>query len=140
MTISSKRLEFAHLVASGEKKGRAYRIAYKSKAKDATCAKEATEVLKDPDVQRIIAEDREKLAERHNITQDSIVAELEEARQIAKTQAVPSAMVSATMGKARVCGLLEEERKGDTVVYNILPSVKINNQALIFNVGEEYTK
>jgi phage terminase small subunit len=44
---------------------------------------------------------------RHAITVDSLIEELEEARQVALSAETPqsSAAVSATMGKAKLCGL-----------------------------------
>ena len=50
---------------------------------------------------------REVHQKRHNVTVDSIVAELEEARQMALKAATPqtSAAVAASMGKAKLYGL-----------------------------------
>ena len=39
------------------------------------------------------------------LTIDDLIAELDEARQIAKDNANPTAMISATMSKAKICGL-----------------------------------
>lgn len=44
-------------------------------------------------------------AERHKMTVDDLLSELEEARQLAKNVEQPSSMVSATMGKAKILGL-----------------------------------
>jgi hypothetical protein len=48
-------------------------------------------------------------AERHNITVDSLSAELEEARVAALSTGQISAAVSAIMGKAKLHGLLVEK-------------------------------
>jgi phage terminase small subunit len=48
---------------------------------------------------------REAITERHNVTVDSLIIELEEARDIAKNSGSAMAMVQATMGKAKLCGL-----------------------------------
>lgn len=45
-------------------------------------------------------------AERHKLTVDDLLVELEEARQVARDQEKPqaAAMVAATMGKAKMLG------------------------------------
>lgn len=69
--------------------------------------REAWIVLQKPQVQARIAELREVVMERHKITIDTLLAELEEARQKAMNAETPqaSAAVSATMGKAKLLGL-----------------------------------
>lgn len=39
------------------------------------------------------------------LTIDDLIYELDEARQIARDNANPTAMISATMSKAKICGL-----------------------------------
>ena len=39
------------------------------------------------------------------LTIDDLIAELDEARHIAKENCNPTAMISATMSKAKICGL-----------------------------------
>jgi hypothetical protein len=48
---------------------------------------------------------RAELRERFMVTVESLTAELEEARQVGIEDRVPSAMVAATMGKAKLYGL-----------------------------------
>lgn len=69
--------------------------------------REAWIVLQKPQVQARIAELREVVMERHKITIDTLLAELEEARQKAMNADTPqaSAAVAATMGKAKLLGL-----------------------------------
>lgn len=69
--------------------------------------REAWIVLQKPQVQARIAELRDTVMERHNITVDTLLAELEEARKAALSAETPqtSAAVSATMGKAKLLGL-----------------------------------
>ena len=52
-------------------------------------------------IQELEAEHRE----RHNMTVDDLIKELEEARQMGADTESASAMVSATMGKAKLLGL-----------------------------------
>jgi hypothetical protein len=67
--------------------------------------REAWIVLQKPQVQARIAELREVVMERHSITVDTLLAELEEARAMAIKSSQVSAAVSATMGKAKLLGL-----------------------------------
>jgi hypothetical protein len=72
-----------------------------------TAARESWIVLQKPQVQARIAELREAVMDRHQITVDTLLAELEEARTAALGAETPqtSAAVSATMGKAKLLGL-----------------------------------
>jgi phage terminase small subunit len=67
---------------------------------------EACRLLKHPKVSLRIKELNEHHAERHNISIDSLTEELEEARSVAEKTESAAAMVSATMGKAKLHGLL----------------------------------
>jgi phage terminase small subunit len=49
--------------------------------------------------------------QRHEITVDDLVAELEEARAIAKDNGTPAAMVAATMGKGKLLGLVVDKNE-----------------------------
>jgi hypothetical protein len=50
-------------------------------------------------------------AKRHEITQDSLLEELEQARQSALTNNQASAAVAASMGKAKLCGMIVERKE-----------------------------
>ncbi|QJC78969.1 terminase small subunit [Pseudomonas umsongensis] len=86
----------------------AYRRSYNvTNMADKTAARESWIVLQKPQVQARIAELREAVMDRHQITVDTLLAELEEARTAALAAETPqtSAAVSATMGKAKLLGL-----------------------------------
>jgi phage terminase small subunit len=86
----------------------AYRRSYNvTNMAEKTAARESWIVLQKPQVQARIAELREAVMDRHQITVDSLLAELEEARTAALSAETPqtSAAVSATMGKAKLLGL-----------------------------------
>jgi phage terminase small subunit len=86
----------------------AYRRSYNvTNMAEKTAARESWIVLQKPQVQARIAELREAVMDRHNITVDTLLAELEEARSKALSAETPqaSAAVSATMGKAKLLGL-----------------------------------
>jgi hypothetical protein len=58
-------------------------------------------------------------AARAEVTIASVLGELEEARTFAKEKSNPSAMVSATMGKAKILGLVIDRREvGDVGAFD----------------------
>jgi phage terminase small subunit len=86
----------------------AYRRTYNvANMAEKTMQREGWNLFQRPQVQERLAELREKVMDRHNITVDTLLAELEEARQKAMNAETPqaSAAVSATMGKAKLLGL-----------------------------------
>lgn len=86
----------------------AYRQAYDvSNMKPASINRLAHGQLENVNIRSRLKELREPIMDRHQITIDSLVAELEEARIAALTCETPqaSAAVGATMGKAKLCGL-----------------------------------
>lgn len=86
----------------------AYRTAYAAdKMKPETVHVKANELLKNGKVTVRIGELQGEIKQRHNVTVDSLLAELEEARQKALSAETPqsSAAVAATMGKAKLVGL-----------------------------------
>ena len=85
-----------------------YRRAYNAENMAATTiGREGYNTLQKPQVQARLEELRKNVMERHEITVDTLLAELEEARKAALDADTPqtSAAVSATMGKAKLLGL-----------------------------------
>lgn len=83
----------------------AYRQIYNcERMKPETIKRSAKELLDNRNITATIEKLRQEAKERHGITVDDIIAEYEEARLLAKSLEKPSAMVSATSGKARVLG------------------------------------
>lgn len=62
-------------------------------------------VLSNNKVKRYLSAMRAAVVQATTTTVESLVVELEEARTVAKDERVPGAMVSATMGKAKILGL-----------------------------------
>jgi phage terminase small subunit len=62
-------------------------------------------------VQQYLSELGASLMKRHNVTVDSLIEELEEARTNAKQAKQPSAEVSAIVAKARLAGLLIDKKE-----------------------------
>jgi phage terminase small subunit len=83
----------------------AYRQAYNSKGKTEVVAPEASRLLATPKVAARVAELREAVTKAHGVTVSSLIAELEEARQVGAKREQAAAMVAATMGKAKLAGI-----------------------------------
>ena len=84
----------------------AYRRSYNTaNMADKTAQREGYNLLQNTLVQARIEELRTKVMERHEITVDTLLAELEEARLLGKETGKASAMVTASMGKAKLLGL-----------------------------------
>lgn len=89
----------------------AYRQAYDASGmKPETVKKRASELLGRGDIAGTVAALRGKVEQAHGVTVASLIAELEEARQVGKERGQAAAMAAATMGKAKLAGL---EKGGD---------------------------
>ncbi len=69
----------------------------------------AARMTRNDEVRNRIAELQNRAAEKTGYTIVKATAELEEARQLAATEKNPAAMVSASMGKAKLHGLLVDK-------------------------------
>lgn len=69
------------------------------------------ENLKKPKIAAHIEAQAQAIAARNAITHDSIAAELESARQLAENLKQPAPMVSASMGKAKLAGLIVDKNE-----------------------------
>ncbi|EKK3977712.1 terminase small subunit [Cronobacter sakazakii] len=86
----------------------AYRTAYAAdKMKPEAVHVQASNLKDNPKIALRLKELQGEIRQRHNVTVDSLLAELEEARQKALSAETPqsSAAVAATMGKAKLTGL-----------------------------------
>ena len=83
----------------------------------------ASRLLDNAKIALRIAELKAEHAKRHEITVDDLIAELEEARQLAIDTSQSGSAVTATMGKAKLLGLDKQlvEHSGEVDV-----SLKIN--------------
>ncbi len=109
MALTQAQENFAAAYVETGNASEAYRRAYPKslKWKPESVNVKASESLANVNIAVRVAELKEKAAKRHAVTVDSLIAELEEARAIALQAETPqtSAAVSATMGKAKLCGL-----------------------------------
>lgn len=96
----------------------AYRTAYDaSKMKRETVHRSAQEMMDHPKVSARIKELQNQAQQRHQLTVDDLINELEDARQIAMggERPTPAAMVAATMGKAKLLGYLDRKPESGEV-------------------------
>ena len=106
--LEPSREKFCQLFIETGSASEAYRLAFpESRMNRNSLAVEACKLKKEPNVSLRIQELREMHQEKHNITVESLLQELEEARQVARDseKQQPAAMVSATMGEAKLLGL-----------------------------------
>ncbi|HMY01647.1 MAG TPA: terminase small subunit [Agitococcus sp.] len=112
--MTPKQADFVRLYFELGIASEAYKQAYNSTGKPNTLHRKANELLKHPIIKSEIEAMQKEATARNNITIDNVIAELEEARQTAKQSGNASAMVSATLGKAKVLGLDKGEHKEDS--------------------------
>lgn len=108
MALTPKQEAFALAYVETGNASEAYRRSYSAeKMKPAVVAVKASELLAHGKVSVRVAELQAAHAERHKLTVDDLLRELEEARQAALTaeSVQSSAAVAATMGKAKLLGL-----------------------------------
>lgn len=82
-----------------------YRAIFGCKATNGTVSNMACRAWNAPAMKEYAEEVRAEMREVFMVTVESLTAELEEARQVGIEDRVPSAMVAATMGKAKLYGL-----------------------------------
>ena len=103
--LRPKQEKFCQLYIELGNASEAYRQAYScGKMKDETINNKAYILSKKGEIRARISELQAEHKERHNLTVDDLIDELEEARQLGKESENASAMVSATMGKAKLLG------------------------------------
>ena len=116
--LTPKQEAFALAYVETGNASEAYRRSYNAeKMKPETVNRTAKEQLDNPKIAARLAELKAAHVERHEITVDDLIRELEEARSIAMAgeRQQPAAMVAASMGKAKLLGLFVEkaENKND---------------------------
>ncbi|WP_154954057.1 terminase small subunit [Neisseria flavescens] len=110
--MTPKQEQFARLYVETGNASEAYRQAYNTdNMKPETVTNEAYKLLQDPDISAMVDNLKAEARQRHAVTVDDLLHELEQARAAALTAPTPqsSAAVSATMGKAKMLGLLVDK-------------------------------
>lgn len=107
-SLTQKKETFCQAYVETGDASEAYRKAYVAdKMKPETIHNKAYQLRQQGEVRARIEELQAEVKQRHNVTIDSLIKELEEARQSALNAETPqsSAAVAATMGKAKLAGL-----------------------------------
>ncbi|MCI1148992.1 terminase small subunit [Stenotrophomonas maltophilia] len=88
---------------------------------ESTARQQGSRLLTDPRVLAAVRAGQKKVAKKAEVTVDSLMAELEQARKLALKEKQASAAVTATMGKGKLAGLLVEKHKhsGAIGTYNL---------------------
>lgn len=110
--MTPKQEHFARLYVETGNASEAYRQAYNAEnMKPETVTNEAYKLLQDPDISAMVDDLKAEARQRHRVTVDDLLHELEQARAAALAAPTPqsSAAVSATMGKAKMLGLLVDK-------------------------------
>lgn len=119
-TLTPKQENFCLAYLETGNASEAYRRAYDaSKMSVGAINVEACELLDNPKIALRLAELREPIMKRHAITVDDLLAELEEARQLAMGTESAAPAVAATMGKAKLLGydkqMIDVTSKGESI-------------------------
>jgi phage terminase small subunit len=110
--LTPKQEKFAQKYIELGNASEAYREAYDAEnMKPVTIRRKAAELLANGKVAAHIARLRETHQQRHLVTVDSLTAELEEARDLAKKTKQSATLVAATLGKAKLHGLIVEKNE-----------------------------
>ena len=106
----------------------AYRQSYNTKnSKPESVNRMAKDLLDNLKITSRIEELKSDAIERHKLTIDDLVAELQEARDLAKKVLQPTAMISSTMSKAKLLGLDKPGDDGDEDVKPVSVVVEVRD-------------
>ncbi len=108
MALTVKQEKFCQAYVETGNASEAYRVAYATgKMKTESVNRKAKELLDNGKITARVNALKSDHRERHNLTVDDLLKELEEARRAALTAETPqsAAAVGATMGKAKLLGL-----------------------------------
>ena len=116
MGLTPKQEKFCQVYVETGNASEAYRQSYNvsPSAKEQTIWRSAHEVLENPKVAARLEELRAESQKRHDVTVDSLIKELEEARRVGKDRGQAAAMVQATMSKAKLLGIEGSEDDDET--------------------------
>lgn len=113
MALTGKQEAFAIAYVETGNATEAYRRAYtvSEKTKPESVWSNASRLMADVKVSARIADLQKAAQERLMVTVESITGELEAARLLAEMEKQPSAMTAASMGKAKLHGLLVDRQE-----------------------------
>lgn len=117
MNLTPKQDAFCLAYIETGNASEAYRRAYDAgNMSDNAIHVAASRLLDNAKVALRVAELQAAHQVRHNITVDTLTDKLEAAREMAMGEVQPSAAVSATMGMAKLHGLLVDKVEAETIV------------------------
>jgi phage terminase small subunit len=110
--LSPKMHKFCLCIVEGDGPSEAYRAAYAaSSMSDDSVAVEASRLLRDPRVHARIEELRTSLQRSLGVSRATLLREIDEVRELAKTNGDVKTVLTATMSKARLLGFLDNPPK-----------------------------
>lgn len=122
-SLTPKQEKFAQVYIETGNASEAYRQAYNAGNMSANAIHvAANELMSNPKLSLRVNQLRAELKERHEVTVDSIVKELEQARAVSMAKDQGAAMVSASMGKAKLMGLITDRQLHGEDKDNPLPT------------------
>ncbi len=134
--LTPKQEAFACAYVETGNASEAYRRAGHSlNAAPKTQTEAASRLLADSKVLARVEALQAEHAKRHNITVDSITAELEEAREAAMGSGQISAAVSAIMGKAKLAGLIVDKAEVKRTESGDIASITTNELEAVVRAG-----
>ena len=114
--LTPKQEKFCQVYIETGNASEAYRQAYNTeKMKPESVNSKGYQLLQQVQITARLDELRAEHKKRHEITVDTLVAELEEARKLAFETDKAAAAVSATMGKAKLLGLVVDKQETNIV-------------------------
>jgi hypothetical protein len=112
--LNARQEAFARNIAEGRRQREAYQCAGYTPASDSVADVNASRLLRHAQVQSRVRELQAAQAEASLITAEKLLAELDEARSLALNLGQTGAAVAASMGRAKLCGLLVDRREDVT--------------------------
>ena len=112
--LTPKQTKFAQKYLETGNASEAYRQAYNVKnMSEKTIGNEAYDLLQHPGVSPYVKRQQAKAQVAHEVTLSSITQELEDARLLGMTEKQTAAAISASMGKAKLHGLVVDKAQQD---------------------------
>lgn len=122
MSLTLKQEKFCQLYIELGNASEAYRQSYDTdNMKSDTIHRKAAELMADGKITARIDELKAEHQQRHQLTVDDLIRELDQAREIALAKENPNAMITATMGKAKLLGFDKGEAEKVKVEISPLP-------------------
>ena len=139
--MTPKQELFAQAYLETSNASEAYKRAYNTQANANTVNRKASQLLKHPEVIKLLAELKAETRQRHKLTIDDILQELEQSRLLALENIQCSAAVTATMSKAKLLGLDKPGVKENPLTAFIASiqgsSIKVMQQCDVDNYEDE---